>query len=89
MLAVQDEPMMVRTLALVIVRQVLGLVGCGPSPDAKDVEIAVLHRTPPWAIASRRRTPNSRGCTFHHPLTAEPRERYEQLRRRNRPAAWT
>jgi putative transposase len=32
----------VRTLALMVVRQVLGLVGLGPSPDAKHVEIAVL-----------------------------------------------
>jgi len=32
----------VRTVAFVLVRQVLGLVGLGPSPDAKDVEIAVL-----------------------------------------------
>jgi putative transposase len=34
--------MVVRTLAFMIVRQVLSLVGVGPSPDAKDVEIAVL-----------------------------------------------
>jgi hypothetical protein len=34
--------MVVRTLAFVIVRRVLGLVGLGPAPDAKDVEIAVL-----------------------------------------------
>jgi hypothetical protein len=34
--------MVVRTLAFMIARQVLGLVGLGPSPDAKDVEIAVL-----------------------------------------------
>jgi putative transposase len=38
----QDEAMVVRTLALMLVRQILGLVGLGPSPDAKDVEIAVL-----------------------------------------------
>jgi transposase InsO family protein len=30
------------TLAFVVVRQVLSLIGLGPSPDAKDVEIAVL-----------------------------------------------
>src|SRR5262249_61498332 len=30
------------TLVFVIIRQVLGLVGVGPTPDAKDVEIAVL-----------------------------------------------
>jgi transposase InsO family protein len=34
--------MVVRTLAFVIVRRVLGLVGLGPAPDVKDVEIAVL-----------------------------------------------
>jgi putative transposase len=34
--------MVVRTLAFVVVRQVLGLVGLGPPSDAKDVEIAVL-----------------------------------------------
>jgi putative transposase len=34
--------MVVRTLAFVIVRRVLGLVGLGSAPDAKDVEIAVL-----------------------------------------------
>ena len=34
--------MVVRTLAFVIVRRVLGLLGRGPAPDAKDVEIAVL-----------------------------------------------
>ena len=32
----------VRTLGFVIVRALLGLVGLGPAPDAKDVEIAVL-----------------------------------------------
>jgi hypothetical protein len=30
------------TVALRVLRQVLGLVGLGSSPDAKDVEIAVL-----------------------------------------------
>ena len=34
--------MVVRTLAFVIVRRVLDLVGLGPTPDAKDIEIAVL-----------------------------------------------
>jgi putative transposase len=34
--------MVVRTLAFVIVRRVLGLVGLGSAPDAKDIEIAVL-----------------------------------------------
>jgi hypothetical protein len=31
-----------RTLTFVIVRRLLGLVGLGPAPEAKDVEIAVL-----------------------------------------------
>jgi hypothetical protein len=35
--------MVVRTVAFVVVRQVLSLIGLGPAPDAKDVEIAVLH----------------------------------------------
>src|SRR5947208_10125930 len=34
--------MVPRALAFVVVRQFLALVGMGPSPDAKDVEIAVL-----------------------------------------------
>jgi hypothetical protein len=34
--------MVARTLAFVIVRRVLGLVGLGSTPDAKDIEIAVL-----------------------------------------------
>jgi hypothetical protein len=34
--------MLVGTVAFVIVRGVLRLVGLGPTPDAKDVEIAVL-----------------------------------------------
>src|SRR2546423_1916834 len=32
----------VRTVALMIVRRVLGMLGCGPTPDADAVEIAVL-----------------------------------------------
>jgi transposase InsO family protein len=34
--------MVARTVAFVIVRRVLSLVGLGPAPDAKDIEIAVL-----------------------------------------------
>jgi hypothetical protein len=34
--------MVARTLGFLIVRRVLGLVGLGPAPDEKDVEIAVL-----------------------------------------------
>jgi putative transposase len=32
----------VRTLAFLVLRRILGVVGGGPTPDAKDVEIAVL-----------------------------------------------
>jgi putative transposase len=32
----------VRTLAFMIVRRMLGVLGSGPSPDRKDVQIAVL-----------------------------------------------
>src|SRR3954451_24190884 len=38
----QDEAVVVRTVAFMVLRQVLALIGLGPSPDAKDVEIAVL-----------------------------------------------
>lgn len=34
--------MVVRTLGFVIVRRLLGLVGLGRSPEAKDIELAVL-----------------------------------------------
>ena len=34
--------MVVRTVAFMVLRQVLSLIGLGPTPDAKDVEIAVL-----------------------------------------------
>ena len=37
-----DEPVVLRSVAFVIVRRVLDLVGLGPTPDEKDVEIAVL-----------------------------------------------
>ena len=54
---------MVRTLAFVVVRQVLSLIGIGPSPDAKDVKIAaprhqllVLRRQ----VAQPRYTPTDR-----------------------------
>ncbi len=40
--ACQDEPVVVRALAFVVVQRVVGLVGLGPSSDDKDVEIAVL-----------------------------------------------
>src|SRR5207342_92143 len=46
--------MVVRTLGFVIVRGLLGLVGLGPTPDAKDVEIAVLRHQP--AVLGRQVT---------------------------------
>jgi hypothetical protein len=36
------EAMVVRSLAFMVVRQVLGLIGLASSPDANDVEIEVL-----------------------------------------------
>jgi putative transposase len=32
----------VRTVAFLVLRRILGMVGTGRTPDAKDVEIAVL-----------------------------------------------
>ena len=34
--------MLMRTVAFIVARRLLGLIGLGPSPDTKDVEIAVL-----------------------------------------------
>src|SRR5438876_4017655 len=42
MLDGQDVCMVMRTLVFIVVWRVLGLIGLGPSPDAKDVEIAAL-----------------------------------------------
>ena len=53
--------MVVRTLAFVIVRRVLGLVGLGSAPDAKDIEIAVLRHqlmVLRWQVARSRYTPD-------------------------------
>jgi hypothetical protein len=36
------DVMVARTLAFMVVRHVLGPIGLGPSPEATDVEIAVL-----------------------------------------------
>jgi hypothetical protein len=38
----QDKAVVAHTLAFMLARQLLALVGIGPSPDAEDVEIAVL-----------------------------------------------
>jgi hypothetical protein len=35
-------PVVVRTLAFLVLRRILGMVGADRSPDVKDVEIAVL-----------------------------------------------
>jgi putative transposase len=37
-----SAPVAVRTLAFLVLRRILGVVGGGPTPDANDVEIAVL-----------------------------------------------
>jgi hypothetical protein len=42
MLAGRLGVVVVRTVALMVVRRVLGVLGCGPTPDANEVEIAVL-----------------------------------------------
>jgi hypothetical protein len=42
MLAGRLGVVVVGTVALMIVRRVLGVLGCGPTPDANEVEIAVL-----------------------------------------------
>src|SRR5688500_16903882 len=38
----QAGPVVVRTVALMVVRRLLGVFGVGPSPDANEIEIAVL-----------------------------------------------
>ena len=55
--------MVVHTLAFVMVGRVLGLVGLGPAPDVKDVEIAVLRHqlvVPRRQVARPRYTPQDR-----------------------------
>jgi hypothetical protein len=42
MLAGSLGVVVVRTVALMLVRRMLGVLGCGPTPDANEVEIAVL-----------------------------------------------
>ena len=38
----EDERVVVATLGMLVLRQLLGVLGCGQPPHAKDVEIAVL-----------------------------------------------
>jgi hypothetical protein len=40
--ACDDHGVVVRTVGLMMLRRLVGMLGLGPSPDAKDVEIAVL-----------------------------------------------
>src|SRR5947207_6363353 len=68
----------VRTLGLMIVRRVLGLLGCGPTPDADAVEIAVLRHQ---VAVLRRQVPRPRYTPADRMLLAAlakllPRERW-------------
>jgi putative transposase len=70
--------MVVRTLTFLVLRQVLGLVGRGPCPDAKDVEIAVLRHQ--LAVLHRqgvrpRYTPGDR-MILAAPAKLMPRDRW-------------
>src|SRR5664280_2264591 len=68
----------VRTLGFVIVRGLLGLLGVGPAPDAKDVEIAVLRHQ---LVVLRRQVTRPRYTPTDRMLLASlvrllPRERW-------------
>ena len=68
----------VRTVALVIVRRVLGMLGCGPTPNADAVEIAVLRHQ---LAVLRRQVPRPRYTPADRMLLAAlakllPRERW-------------
>jgi transposase InsO family protein len=68
----------VRTVALMIVRRVLGVLGCGPTPDADAVEIAVLRHQ---LAVLRRQVPRPRYTPADRMLLAAlakllPRERW-------------
>jgi hypothetical protein len=49
----QDDLVVMRTSAFLVLRRILGVVGGGRTPDAKEVEIAVLRRQ----LAVLRRQP--------------------------------
>src|SRR5256885_9113392 len=68
----------VQTIALMIVRRVLGVLGCGPAPDADAVEIAVLRHQ---LAVLRRQVPRPRYTPPDRMLLAAlakllPRERW-------------
>jgi hypothetical protein len=75
----------VRTLAFVVVRQVLGLIGLGPTPAAKDIEIAVLRHQ---LMLLRRQVARPRYTPSDRPILATlakllPRDRWLQRPRRD------
>jgi putative transposase len=68
----------VRTLGFLVIRRVLGLIGLGPAPDAKDVEIAVLRHQ---LVVLRRQVARPRYTPTDRTLLAAlarmvPRERW-------------
>jgi hypothetical protein len=70
--------MAVRTLTFIILRQVLSLVGLGPSSDAKDVEIAMLRHQ---LMAPRRQVARPRYTRSERTILAAsakllPRDRW-------------
>ena len=70
--------MVVHTIALMIVRRVLGVLGCGPTPNADSVEIAVLRHQ---VAVLRRQVPRPRYTPADRMLLAGlakllPRERW-------------
>jgi hypothetical protein len=69
---------MASTIVFLVVRRVLGLVGLGPTPDDKDVEIAVLHHqlvVLHRQVARPRYTPTNR-LIFATLARLLPRERW-------------
>jgi putative transposase len=70
--------MVARTVALMFIRRVLGMLGCGPAPDADAVEIAVLRHQ---LAVLRRQVPRPRYTPADRMLLAAlakllPRERW-------------
>src|SRR6266540_1128773 len=68
----------VHTIALMVVRRVLGVLGCGPTPNADAVEIAVLRHQ---LAVLRRQVPRARYTPADRTLLAAlakllPRERW-------------